>query len=346
MAKNATIRDVARLAEVSLGSISNYLTNKKPVSEAARKRIKSAIAELEFIPNTAVRVMRGGRSPVIGFLIPDAGNPFFTEVARGLEDSALSSGFMVVSCNTNGDRSRQDHYVDALSQLRVVGAVVTALTADEEHLRRLEASGAAVVLLAARAESSSFPYVDVDNELGGYLAMRHLLELGHRDIVLVAGPAAESQVRDRFRGAHCALAEFGVNFDRVRRIDARGHTIDLRVKAGFDVLDLTPRPTAAFCANDLLALGLETAALGRGLMIPADIAIVGFDDIESARLATVALSTVRQPQYEIGRTAGELVIAKSLGKDVAGQSVMFEPTLVVRESTRSTSIDAVGTHDS
>ncbi|MBO9627075.1 MAG: LacI family DNA-binding transcriptional regulator, partial [Microbacterium sp.] len=139
MTRRATIREVARLAEVSLGTISNYLNNNKPIAPETRDRIESAIDQLGFIPNAGVRVMRGGRSHAIAFLIPDSGNPFLVEVARGIEDVAIGARHVVVTCNTDGDREREDHYARVLSEMRVVGAVAMAMSAGETALRRLEA---------------------------------------------------------------------------------------------------------------------------------------------------------------------------------------------------------------
>ena len=332
MAGGATIRDVAQLAQVSLGSISNYLTDKKPVSPKVRDRIESAIAELGFIPNDAARIMRGARSHAIGFVIPDAGNPFLTEVARGIEDVAIRSGYVVVSCNTDGDRSREDHYAQALSEMRVVGAVVMAMSTSESHLRKLEASGAVVVIAGSGHHDSGFPTVEVDNVHGGYLAMKHLIERGHRRVVFFGGPGAEPQIDDRYAGCVMAIVEAGLDPANLTRLDARGNSTAARVTGAENVADLIPEVTAAVCANDLLALALEATLIRRGIAIPEQFAIVGYDDIDTAELAPVPLTTIRQPQYDLGRVAAQLVLDLADGNEGA-EIESFVPELVIRSTT-------------
>jgi LacI family transcriptional regulator len=332
MAGGATIRDVAQLAEVSLGSISNYLTDKKPVSAKARARIEAAITELGFIPNDAARIMRGARSHAIGFVIPDAGNPFLTEVARGIEDVAIGSGYVVVSCNTDGDRSREDHYAQALSEMRVVGAVVMAMSTTEGHLRKLEASGAVVVIAGSGHHDSGFPTVEVDNVHGGYLAMKHLLDRGHRNVVFFGGPGAEPQIDDRYAGCVKAMTQAGLDPATLVRLDANGNSTAARVAGAEHVADLIPAISAAVCANDLLALALEATLIRRGVPIPDRFAIVGYDDIDTAELAPIPLTTIRQPQYELGRVAARLVLDLA-GGDGAKPIETFIPELVVRSTT-------------
>jgi LacI family transcriptional regulator len=332
MAERPTIRDVAKAANTSVGSISNYLNNTKRVSENTRERIDRAIDELGFIPNSAVRVVLGGRSHAIGFIIPDAGNPFLTEVARGIEDVAIDARNVVIICNTASDPNREAHYARALSEMRVVGAIVMALSTTEAHMRTLEASGAAVVVLGASAQGSRFPTVGTDNEQGGFLATQHLLERGHRDIAFIGGPGADQAIQDRLAGSRRAFAEAGVDPEKIRRVDAHGGTLSSRMAAAEEVLSLQPRPTAAVCANDLIALALETVLLREDVSVPEEFALVGYDDIEAAETAPVPLTTVRQPKYELGRAAAELVLELAAGVTPQHHNV-FPAELIIRSST-------------
>ena len=332
---DSTIRDVAELAQVSLGSVSNFLTGKKPVSTKARARIEAAIAELGFIPNAAVRVMRGGRSHAVAFITPDPGNPYLVEVARGIEDVAVAAGLVVVVCNTQGDSDREEHFARTLAEMRIVGAIAMAAhgTESEEYLQVLEASGAAVVVIGAGEPKSHYAALDTDNFKGGQLAMEHLVSRGHENIALFAGPGAEPAVRDRFAGASRAYADAGFDPTSLRRIDAGAGFTASRLEGAEQVLALAPPPTAVLCANDLLALAVETVALRRGLRIPEDIALVGYDDIDSAQLSTVPLTTVRQPQHELGTAAARLVLALAAGQRPVESDVAFEPELIIRAST-------------
>lgn len=330
MAAHSTIRDVARLADVSLGTVSNYLSGKKAVSDATRQRIEAAIAELQFVPNAAVRVMQGGRSHVIAFIVPDSGNPFFLEVARGIEDFAIANGHVVVTCNTEGDREREQHYAKALSEMRV-GAVVAVASATNEHLlETLKNSGVRVVTLGRQAPGSLFPTIAVDDLRGGFMAMSHVLERGHRRVAFLGAPDAETQIRERFAGCVAAYTDAGFDPADLLRVDADLNSATARSEASRAVIALEPRPTAVVCANDVIALALEAEAIRAGLRIPDDLAIVGYDDIEGAAIAPIPLTTVFQPRYDLGHRAAEVALSTSY-PDITVSP--FSPALVTRQST-------------
>jgi LacI family transcriptional regulator len=333
MAGHATIKDVAALAGVSVGSISNYLTSKRAISPQQRERIQTAINELGYIPNSAVRVMRGQRNSAIGFMIPDSSNPFFSEVARGVEDVAIEAGYVVVICNTNGDDDRENHYARTLSEMRVVGAIATPLSASEKNLSQLAASGASIVLLGSGDHPLSFSSVDVDDVEGGFLAASHLVERGHRDIVFFGGPAADPQIHARFEGLRQAYIAARLDPALIRRVDARGASTASRLEGAREVIGLSPRVTAAVCANDLLAIALEAEILRAGIRIPDQFEIVGYDDIDAAQTATVPLTTIRQPQFEIGKAAATLLLSQAKNPS-DHQHISFSPELVQRDSTR------------
>lgn len=334
MAERATIRDVAEVAGVSVGTISNYLTSKKAISARARERIESAIAELGFIPNSAVRVMRGQRNNAIGFMIPDSSNPFFSEVARGVEDVAIAAGYVVVICNTNGDDGRENHYARALSEMRVVGAIATPLSASEKNLRQLATSGASIVLLGSGEQPLAFSSVDVDDVEGGYLAATHLIERGHRDVVFFGGPGADPQIHARFEGLKRGFLGASLDPALVRRVDATGSSTAARLEGARQVVAMSPRPTAAFCANDLLAIALEAELHRAGIRVPEQFEIIGYDDIDSAQTAPIPLTTIRQPQFEIGKAAATLLLERAK-EDGPNQHISFSPRLIERESTRA-----------
>lgn len=334
VSQKPTIRDVARVADVSLGTISNYISGTKAVSGRAAAAIDAAIETLGFIPNSGARVMRGARSPAIGFIIPDTTNPFFIEVARGIEDVAFRAGHVVVVCNTNGDPDREDQYARSLAEMRVMGAVVTSTTATESHLRLLASSGAALVLLGPDELTPNLATVGVDNELGGHLAMSHLLELGHRSVVLVGGPAGDAQVAARFAGAQRAWAEaMGDAAPPLRRVDSRGSTPSTRMAAADEIVKLDPLPTAVVCANDVIALAICARFTQLGYSVPSNFSVVGYDDIADAQLAPVPLTTIRQPQYDIGHAAAEMILTLAAGEDLEVQHAEFDPALVVRSTT-------------
>ncbi|MET0887359.1 MAG: LacI family DNA-binding transcriptional regulator [Mycetocola sp.] len=328
MSKPATIRDVALFAQVSVGTVSNYLNNTKPIGAATRLKIEDAIERLDFVPNSAVRIVLGGRAPVIAFLVPDAANPFFAEVARGIEDIAVKQGQVVVICNTEGDAEREKHYARALSEMRVHAVLAVASSTTSRTLSTLRRTGAHVVTLGDMHDSMDISSVTLDDERGGYLAMAHLLELGHRSVAFFGGAGATPQIADRIAGCWHALHDSGVPRSALHRFDAPSSRPSDRLAVAAEILDHSPSITGVVCGNDLLAMAVETVALRRGLPIPGGVAIVGFDDIENALNAPVPLTTIRQPQYELGRTAALLA-----NNDRSVDHVTFDPTLIVRAST-------------
>lgn len=328
MTGRSTVREVANRAGVSVGTISNYLNDRKPIAEPTRQRIEEAISELSFVPNTAVRVMRGARSRVIAFLVPDSGNPYFAEMLRGIEDVAVQHDHVVVTCNTGGRRDLERHYARALAELRVRATIVVPSASSEEQLAFLRESGSHVVGLGLGDAVAGHSAVVVDDVHGGWLAMTHLLEKGYRDIAYFGGPAADRQIHGRLAGCAAAVADFGLGPTDLMRFDAESNSPVDRSAAARRILTAASRPAAVVCANDVLALALQFEALRAGLRVPLDIAIVGYDDIEGASTAPVQLTTIRQPGYELGYRAAELAMRSPDDSAI----VRFTPELVVRES--------------
>ncbi|QNA93534.1 LacI family transcriptional regulator [Microbacterium sp. Se63.02b] len=210
---NATIRDVAHAAGVSVGTVSNFLNDTKPIAPDTRQRIEETIARLGFVPNNASRVMRGHRSLAIGLIVPDSPDPFFTDLARGVEDKARESGYVVVACNTDGIDAREISYVRALTEMRVAGAIVmpTSLATVAPHLQRLRQSGGRFVLLGEASSDIDACTIAFDDFAGGRAAADHLLALGHREILFVGGPGGERQISERLAGARAALEAAGLD---------------------------------------------------------------------------------------------------------------------------------------
>lgn len=325
---NATIRDVARLAEVSIGTISNYLNESKPVSDETRGKIQAAIEKLEFVPNSAVRVLHGHLSHVIAFIVPDGGNPFLQEIAKGIEDVAISERHVVVACNTEGAAEREQHYARALGEMRVRAAIAVASPTTHSMLGRLARTGTRGVVLGPR--DPDFSSVDVDDREGGRLAMRHVVERGYQRLLFFGGPAAGPQIEGRSSGYADELRAAGRDPGELLRLDAMSGSPTDRSAAARAILNLPELPDAVLCANDLLALALEAEAIRAGIRIPEDLAIVGYDDIEGARTAPIPLTTVHAPAYEIGRTAAQLAFAR---RGAPPEHISLDATLIARWST-------------
>ena len=330
-----SIRDVARRAAVSVGTVSNVLNRPELVSAARRESVRRAITELGFVPNESARHLRRGHGRTIGLVVLDVANPFFTDVARGVEDAANAAGLVVILCNSNEDRAREAGYLDVLEEQRVQGVLLTPVDGGAARLARLRERGIPVVLLDQRAPRKEFCSVSVDDRLGGQLAVGHLIDAGHRRIAFVGGPRSLRQVTDRHAGALAALRAADV--PPTALVDVG--TPSLNVAGGRDAvarilgMPTARRPTAVFCANDLLALGVLQELTRQRVAVPGRMAIVGYDDIEFASAAAVPLSSVRQPRDQLGRTAAELLVDEVRGADHQHRRVVFKPELVVRESS-------------
>ena len=333
-----SIRDVAALAGVSVGTVSNVLNRPDIVAEPTRGRVQAAIAQLGFIRNESARQLRAGRSRTIGLVVLDVANPFFTDVARGVEDEASESGLAVILCNSDDQETKEIHYLELLEEHRVQGILITPVAADGERLARLQRRGTPVVLVDSRSPSRGQCSVSVDDVLGGELAVAHLLAEGHERIAFVGGPPSFRQVTDRREGAVRALAKAGRTAADLQLIDTPALNVTAGQRAGAGLADLAPadRPTAVFCANDLLALGVLQEMTARRIRVPEEVAIVGYDDIDFAAAAAVPLSSVRQPRQQLGRTAAQLLLDEALGEaSHQHRQVVFEPELVIRRSSQA-----------
>jgi LacI family transcriptional regulator len=331
--RTASVKDVAALAGVSLGTVSNVLNQPERVSPRTREKVEQAMVDLGFVRNEAARHLRSGRSRTLAYVMLDAANPFFTDVAAGIEEAAEESQFSLYMCNSGNRGDREAGYLSHLVEQRVQGILVTPIDPEAAHLAEVARRGTPVVVVDRTPRDESLCSVAVDDVLGGHLAVEHLLDRGHRRIAFVGGPESIGQVRDRLQGASEGVAAAGAS--PVTVIATLATTVREGRLAGERLLGLprSKRPTAAFCANDLLALGLLQQLVASGLDVPDDLAIVGYDDIYFAGAAAVPLTSVRQPRHELGRRAAELVLDEAGNPEHAHQQVVLLPELVARTST-------------
>jgi LacI family transcriptional regulator len=332
----ASIKEVARQAGVSLGTVSNVLNRPDMVSPATRRRVLDAIAALGYVRNDSARQLRAGRSRIVAIVVLDVSNPFFTDVARGAETVVEAADGMLIVCNSGEDAAQEQRHLDLLEEQRVQGLLVTPVT-DGPHPRldRFIERGIPVVLVDRGAGHPSRCSVTVDDVRGGRLAVDHLLDKGHRHIAYVGGPFSIRQVAERHQGAIAALDERGVDAElTVAGTNSLSVAEGRRAAGELAALPAAGRPTAIFCANDMLALGALQEIIARGLRVPQDVAIVGYDDIEFAAAAAVPLSSVRQPREQLGRSAAQLLLEEAGdGEHHQHRHVVFQPELVVRQSS-------------
>jgi len=332
----ANVRDVAALAGVSVGTVSNVLNQSKRVAPETAKRVHDAIDKLGFIRNDAARQLRVGQSRTVGIMVLDVSNPFFTDIARGAEDTLSQHGRSLILGNSGEDSIRELSYLDLFEEQRVSGLLITPVGNVLSRLERLRERGSPVVLVDRHENARTFSSVSVDDQRGGQLAVEHLLDVGRTKLAFVGGPKEVLQVADRSRGARDAISERGARPIRVVELDT------MRADAGRvgaeQLLALAPadRPDAVFAANDLIALGVLQALTHAGVRVPDDIAIIGYDDIYFAANAAIPITSIRQPAWEMGRTATELLMAEIADPGLRDyRHVVFQPELVVRASTVS-----------
>lgn len=331
----ATIKDVARLAEVSAGTVSNVLNRPSYVNVATRERVLAAIRELDFVPRQGSRQFRPGRVRTLGLAVANLDNPFFVDVALGAEERCAELGVGVVITNSGYDPVRETHNLDLLVQSRVQGIIIAPVDENSSRLEMLKDRGVPMVFVDRVGDDRDCWSVVVDDFQGGQIGVRHLITAGHRRIAFLGHPETSPKVRTRLAGARSVVAEHpGVTLEL---IEADSWSIEAGRSAGARLVDRATdrRPTAVFCANDMLALGLAQQLLRDGIRIPDEVAIVGYDDLEWASVSSVPLTTVRQPRQGLGRTAVDMIL-ELLGRPSAriprSNHVVLQPELVIRDS--------------
>ena len=327
-----SVKDVAKLAGVSVGTVSNVLNRPGKVSEETVARVQDAIAKLGFVRNDAARQLRAGSSRAIGLIMLDARNPFFTEISRGAELAAAEAGFSVIFGNSDEDSAREAAYLDLFEEQRLHGLLISPVGEVDERLRRLRERGIPAVLVDRRATDTSFSSIAVDDVEGGRIAVAHLIDTGHRRIAFVGGPQSLRQVADRLAGGRRAVGETDAALEVIP-------TAALSVAEGGQAAraiaarPVGERPDAIFAANDLVAIGILQEFAVAGIRTPEDIALVGYDDIDFASALTVPLSSVRQPAEQIGARALAILLAEAADPSLEPRHVEFTPALVVRASS-------------
>lgn len=329
----ATIHDVARHAGVSAGTVSNVLNRPSYVATQTRERVLAAITNLGYVPNQHARKFPAGRQRTLGLALADLANPFFVDVALGAEAEAKALGVGVVMVHNSDDAAREQDNLDVLVQQRVHGIMIAPVSALDSALDRLDARDIPLVYVDRVDERSERCWVKTDDFAGGLLAGQHLRALGHRNVAFVGNLGRSVQVDRRYEGFAAALAEVGVLPERVildswRISDGRQAGAALAGRAAAQL------PTAIMCGNDLIALGLLAEFVHRGIRVPDQVSIVGFDDLSWLEAATIPLTTVSQPREELGRIAVRLLLDEiDHGETHSHRHELLAPELVIRTSS-------------
>ncbi|MCX7946907.1 MAG: LacI family transcriptional regulator [Hydrogenophilus sp.] len=326
-----TIREVAVRAGVSPSTVSHIINNTRFVAPETRERVLAAMAELNYRPNVLARSLRRGETRTLGLILPDSANPFFAEVARAIEDAAFRAGYNVILGNTENDLAREQVYVDVFVQKQVDGLIFVA-TGDQspslEELLRLELP---VVVVDRQLPGLHVDSVLTDNLQGGLMATRYLLSRGYRRIGCITGPSHLTPSAERVVGYRQALLEAGVAIDEslIRRGDFHPHS---GYALTHELLRLAQPPAALFVCNDMMALGALRALAEAGLRVPADCAVVGFDDIELASYAHPPLTTIRQDKGALAETAVQFLVERIANPSLPARTHIVATSLVERQS--------------
>ncbi|MBC8253064.1 MAG: LacI family DNA-binding transcriptional regulator [Ardenticatenia bacterium] len=330
----STIRDVAERAGVAPTTVSRVINSSGYVSAETRARVETAIAELHYVPNALARSLRSRKTRLLALVLTDITSPFWTTVARGVEDAASEHGFNVILGNTDESEDKQIDYVTVLLQKRVDGFLFVPGRSTPESVQLIQRQDVPVVVIDRQIPGVEVDVVRSDSEKGAYELIRHLLSLGHRRIGMLSGPETISTAVQRVAGYRRALAEAGVDAtaDLVR---CGWYTQESGYQMTKQVLSAVPRPTALFAANCFIAIGALRALREAVLRVPEDAALVCFDDAPES--ATEPFLTIAaQPAYEVGRRATELLLARLSGEAPQEcQEIVLPVEIVVRQSCGS-----------
>jgi LacI family transcriptional regulator len=335
-----TIYDVARLAGVSTATVSRSLNGTGQIAPGTRAAIDAAVEQLGYRPNTIARSLVTKSTQTIALLLPDITNPFYAALVSGIQQRALEAGYTMLLCTTEGDPEREEQYLSVLRAKQVDGALVDGLVLPPDRVARFVADGFPIVCLDRDVDSASVPLVQVDNRLGAKLATEHLLSLGHTRVAHVAGAPELGISEQRVAGYREALAEAGIEPDPAL-VAVGSFTVEGGYEAAKSLL-ADGSPTAVFAANDLSAIGVLNAIAESGRRVPADVSVVGFDDLHLSAYTTPPLTTIHQPALEIAERAMQLLLDLSNGRKVRRLRHVLEPALVVRGSTAPPSSQGLG----
>lgn len=325
------MEDVARQAGVSLMTVSRVINHKDGISDATRRRVQKIIDQLGYRPSDIARSLVTDRTSTIGLVVIDNSNPFFSEVARGVEHAAYAEGYNVLLCNTNEDTERELAVLRSLEEKRVDGVILCSPRLDENSLQNALQQQAAVVLINRRLSDPRFGMIILNDVRGGRMATEHLLSRGHKAIGFLSGPQNSYSGQMRAKGYCVALEAAGIGY-RAEWVRHCWPVVESGRLETYKLLTAQPEITAVFCYNDLSAIGAMHACMELGRRIPDDISIVGFDNIPFAAWVTPSLTTCHIPMYDVGNQAMQLLSEFINSCSGNCQDILIEPELIVRNS--------------
>lgn len=331
MAQRITMADVAQKAGVSIMTVSRVINNKGEISEATRQRVQETIDELGYRPSSIARGLVTDRTGTIGLVVIDNSNPFFSEVARGVEDIAYAEGYNVFLCNTEEDTAREMAVLQSLEEKRVDGVILCSSRLDDHDLKATLQHHSAVVLVNRTAPGEQFGSIVLDDVKAAQEVTDHLIRGGHRAIGLLAGPRRSRSGQMRVKGFKTTLEAAGLSYE----LEWIRHCLPVAEsgqETARSLLATNPELTALVCFNDLTAIGALQACSATGRRVPEDVAVVGFDNIPMAAWVTPPLTTCAFPKYQLGSQAMRMLLTHIDDCSEGCENIMVQPELIVRAS--------------
>jgi LacI family transcriptional regulator len=331
-----TIKDIAKKLNLSYATVSLALNASPLVRKETARKVRETADRMGYQPNAIARGLVLQRSAIIGIIVPDVSNPFFAALARGAEEAAVEGGFNLLICNTEWDNDLESRHLRLVQERKVDGLVIVSVNYKNKVLETLIEQKQPLVFASSSYPNAKLSFVGVDSEKGGYLAGSHLVELGHRKICFVGGRFNSESVQSRYRGFQQALKENGIDYN-----DSSTMVGDFSIESGYynamKLIKIGLPVTAAFAADDLIAIGMIKAFKERGIEIPARFSIVGYDDIFISALPGIELTTVFQEKRLMGKLAAGLLIEilteEAEAANVESRKIILPPKLMVRKTT-------------
>jgi DNA-binding LacI/PurR family transcriptional regulator len=328
-----TMHDIARQAQVSLGTVSHVINGKVPVREELRGRVLKAIKDLGYSPNHLSRALRTNRTNLIGMIIPDITNPFFPSVVRGVEDVAFKSSYRLLLCNADNDVAKETAYLNDLRSFFPAGIIMIPsldhpLPWNDEY---------PMVCIDRLPQNWEGDGVTVENFEGGYAAGKYMVQMGHRTIGIIRGPLHVVTAEERVRGFLQALTERDIAVSP-EYIQESAFDQENGYLSGMRLLRMVPRPTAIFAASDLIAVGALSAIKASKLRCPQDVSLIGFDGLSFTELTDPAITSVVQPSYQLGYIAARLLLERIQGDKSSSRHIVLRTELKIRDSVQAPSI--------
>lgn len=327
-----TILDVAKRAGVSPITVSRVINNSGYISQATRERVEAAVKELRYVPNTLARGLRSKRTKTLALVVTDITNPYFTLMARGVEDAAGASNYTVIYCNTDESEAKEENYANILAQRQVDGVLLVPAGGKVKTIKFLLSNNINVVVVDRRVSGVKVDSVRSDSDDGAYRLIKLLIGFGHKRIAMITGPRDVSTSADRVAGYRRALVESGLGSNE------QVYYGEFNQQSGYEftkqMMMQSPKPTAIFGANNFIAIGIIQALRGFKIDVPGNVSVVAFDDLPESMLVAPFLTFAEQPAYEVGRVATELLL-KRISNEFSGgyQKLILPATIVERGST-------------